>query len=91
VSVELSQDNYRALYVPERFAHGYQCLTDHTETTYHVGEFYTPATDGGLMYDDPRLGLAWPLPVTSISPKDAKWKLLDEVEGEVRRRMAATA
>jgi dTDP-4-dehydrorhamnose 3,5-epimerase len=43
------------------------------------------------MYNDPRLGLEWPLPVTSISPKDAKWKLLDEVEGEVRRRMAATA
>ena len=91
VSVELSQDNYRALFVPERFAHGYQCLTDHTETTYHVGEFYTPDAEGGLMYNDPRLGLKWPLPVTSISPKDAKWKLLDEVEGEVRRRMAAKA
>jgi dTDP-4-dehydrorhamnose 3,5-epimerase len=91
VRVELSQDNYRALFVPERFAHGYQCLTDHTETTYHVGEFYTPEAEGGLMYNDPRLGLEWPLPVTSISPKDAKWKLLDEVEDEVRRRMAATA
>jgi len=91
VSVELSQDNYRALFVPERFAHGYQCLTDHTETTYHVGEFYTPDAEGGLMYNDPRLRLEWPLPVTSISPKDAKWKLLDEVEGEVQRRMAATA
>ena len=90
-SVELSQDNYRALYVPERFAHGYQCLTDHTETTYHVGEFYTPPAEGGLMYDDPRLGLKWPLPVTSISPKDAKWRLLEQVEDEVRRRMAATA
>ncbi len=43
--------------------------------------------EGGLMYNDPRLGLKWPLPVTEISPKDAKWKLLDEVEGEVRRRM----
>jgi dTDP-4-dehydrorhamnose 3,5-epimerase len=91
VSVELSQDNYRALFVPERFAHGYQCLTDLTETTYHVGEFYTPAAEGGLMYNDPRLGLEWPLPVTSISPKDSNWKLLDEVEGEVRRRMSATA
>lgn len=93
VEVELSQDNYRALFVPERFAHGYQCLSEHTETTYHVGEFYTPSAEGGLMYNDPRLGLKWPLPVTSISPKDSKWKLLDEVEveGEVRRRMAATA
>lgn len=91
VSVELSQENYRALFVPERFAHGYQCLTDHTETTYHVGEFYTPAAEGGLMYNDPRLGLEWPLPVTTLSAKDSQWKQLDEVEGEVRRRMAATA
>jgi dTDP-4-dehydrorhamnose 3,5-epimerase len=91
VAVELNEDNHRALYVPERFAHGYQCLSDRTETTYHVGEFYTPATEGGLKYDDPRLGLTWPLPVASISPKDAQWKLLDEVENELRRRMAPTA
>ena len=90
-AVELNEDNHRALYVPERFAHGYQCLTDHTETTYHVGEFYTPSMEGGLKYDDPRLGLSWPLPVTSLSPKDAQWKLLDEVESEIRRRMAATS
>jgi len=91
VAVELNEDNHRALYVPERFAHGYQCLAERTETTYHVGEFYTPAMEGGLKYDDPRLGLSWPLPVTSLSPKDAQWKLLDEVEPEVRRRMAVTA
>lgn len=90
-AVELNEDNHRALYVPERFAHGYQCLTDRTETTYQVGEFYTPSMEGGLKYDDPRLGLSWPLPVTSISPKDAQWKLFDEVESEIRRRMAATA
>jgi len=71
VAVELNEDNHRALYVPERFAHGYQCLTDQTETTYHVGEFYTPAVEGGLMYNDPKLALSWPLEVTSISPKDA--------------------
>lgn len=91
VAVELTQDNHRGLYVPERFAHGYQCLTDHTETIYHIGEFYTPAAAGGLRYDDPRLGLKWPLPVTSVSPKDSAWKLLDEIEGEVRRRMAQAA
>ena len=42
VAVELSADNHRALYVPERFAHGYQVLEDITETSYQVGEFYTP-------------------------------------------------
>jgi dTDP-4-dehydrorhamnose 3,5-epimerase len=42
IAVELNEDNYRALYVPERFAHGYQVLKDSTDTSYQVGEFYTP-------------------------------------------------
>ena len=88
VSVELSEENGRALYVPERFAHGYQTLADRTETSYQVGEFYAPETEGGLAYDDPRLGLVWPLPVAVISEKDAEWERLDVVEPEVRRRMA---
>jgi dTDP-4-dehydrorhamnose 3,5-epimerase len=87
VAVELSADNHRALYVPERFAHGYQALEDATETSYQVGEFYAPGTEGGLSPHDPRLGLRWPLPVTAISPKDAVWKHLEEVEAEVKRRM----
>ncbi len=88
IAVELSADNYRALYVPERFAHGYQVLEDGTETSYQVGEFYTPGAEGGLNYLDPRLGLKWPLPVASISPKDAVWAMLDEVESDVRRKMS---
>jgi len=87
VSVELNEENGRALYVPERFAHGYQTLLDGTETSYQVGEFYAPETEGGLAYDDPRLGLVWPLPVTAISEKDARWQPLEVVEPEVRRRM----
>ncbi len=87
VAVELSADNHRSLYVPERFAHGYQVLEDGTETSYQVGEFYAPETEGGLLYSDPGLGLSWPLPVTAISPKDAAWPPLSEIEAEVRRRM----
>jgi len=86
-AVELSEDNGRSLYVPERFAHGYQALRDKTETSYQVGEFYTPGTEGGLMYDDPRLALKWPLPVAVISDKDQAWKLLAEIEPELKRRM----
>jgi dTDP-4-dehydrorhamnose 3,5-epimerase len=86
-SVELTEENGRALYVPERFAHGYQALRDKTETSYQVGEFYTPGTEGGLMYNDPRLGLKWPLPITMISDKDRDWKLLKEIEPELKRRM----
>jgi len=87
VSVELSADNYRALYVPERFAHGYQVLEDQTETSYQVGEFYAPGTEGGLLYSDPRLRLAWPLPIGEISPKDAEWQLIDQIEPEMKRKM----
>jgi dTDP-4-dehydrorhamnose 3,5-epimerase len=87
VAVELSADNYRALYVPERFAHGYQVLEDTTETSYQVGEFYTPGAEGGLPYDDPRLGLSWPLPVTEISEKDREWPPLSEIEPELAREM----
>jgi dTDP-4-dehydrorhamnose 3,5-epimerase len=91
VSVELDEDNQRALYVPERFGHGYQALADNTHTSYQVGEFYSPKDEGGLRFDDPRLGLKWPLPVASISPKDAQWKPLSEIEPEVRRRMSLGA
>ena len=88
VGVELSADNHRAIYVPERFGHGYQALEDNTETSYQVGEFYTPGAEGGLPYNDPALGLSWPLPVSSISPKDAAYRPLSEVEAEVKARMA---
>jgi dTDP-4-dehydrorhamnose 3,5-epimerase len=88
VEVELSADNHRGIYVPERFAHGYQALEDKSETSYQVGEFYTPGCEGGLRYDDPALGLSWPLPVTEISEKDRSWPLLSTIADEVMHRMA---
>jgi len=89
IAVELSADNHRSLYVPERFAHGYQVLEDRTETSYQVGEFYTPGAEGGLLYSDSRLGLVWPLPVAEISPKDAEWQPLGKIEPELKRKMSA--
>jgi dTDP-4-dehydrorhamnose 3,5-epimerase len=88
VAVELTADNRRALYVPPRFAHGYQTLEDDTEATYQVGEFYAPEAEGGLSYRDPRLGLPWPLPVTEISAKDQAWRPLEEIEPDIRRRLS---
>lgn len=88
ISVELNEDNMRALYVPERFAHGYQVLRDNTDTSYQVGEFYTPNAEGGLRYDDPRLELKWPLEVSVISSKDQAFRPLREMEDELRRRMS---
>lgn len=89
VSVELSAENGRGLYVPERFAHGYQVLCDTTETSYQVGEFYAPGSEGGLLYSDPRLGLKWPLPVTIISDKDKQWEPLSKQEDQIRRLMSS--
>src|SRR5262245_48904903 len=86
-AVELSADNRQRVYVPERFAHGYQVLEDNTETAYDSGEFYTPAAEGGLRYDDPRLRLSWPLPPVEVSAKDRSWELLEEIEAELKRRM----
>jgi dTDP-4-dehydrorhamnose 3,5-epimerase len=88
ICVELTQANMRALYVPERFAHGYQTLCDETDTSYQVGEFYTPAAEGGLMHNDPALGLEWPLPITVISQKDSGFPALAQIEGELKRRMS---
>lgn len=77
IGVELSEENRRALYVPELFAHGYLALTDGAEVTYQVGEFYTPGYERGLRYDDPILGIEWPTEITVISEKDAAWALLE--------------
>jgi dTDP-4-dehydrorhamnose 3,5-epimerase len=87
IAVELNEDNQRALYVPERFAHGYQVLRDNTDTSYQVGEFYSPENESGLMYNDPRLGLSWPLEVSVISEKDQKFAAFDDVEATVKKRM----
>jgi dTDP-4-dehydrorhamnose 3,5-epimerase len=87
VRVELTADNHRGIYIPERFAHGYQALEDDTETTYHVGEFYTPGSEGGLLYNDPALKLEWPLPVSVMSDKDMQWKPVAEIESELISRM----
>lgn len=87
VSVELSRDNRRALFVPKGCAVGMQTLVDDTEVAYQVSARYTPAAERGLRWDDPALGIEWPLPVSVISDKDAAWPLLhveDHVEEPVR-------
>jgi dTDP-4-dehydrorhamnose 3,5-epimerase len=89
MSVELTADNGRALYIPERFAHGYQTLADYTNAIYQMNEFWAPGESGGLAYDDPRLAVQWPLAVTEISQRDREWDRLDVSEHELRRRMAS--
>ncbi len=72
VGVELSEDNGRALYVPEGFAHGYQTLTPDAETFYQVSEFYAPEAERGVRWNDPAFDINWPeTPERVISQKDS--------------------
>ena len=73
VGVELTARNRSALYIPEMFAHGFQTLEDSTEVFYQMSESYAPKSARGLRYDDPKLGIRWPLPVASISDQDKSW------------------
>lgn len=73
IGVELTAANYRMLYVPEGFAHGYQTLADDVEVVYQVSQFYTPGAEGGARYNDPAFGIEWPVEVSLISDKDRTW------------------
>ena len=85
IGVELTQDNHRALYVPEMFAHGFITLADDVEVMYQVGEFYSPGYERGIRYDDPVFGIEWPLEVAVISDKDAAWPPFEPVTSEGAR------
>jgi dTDP-4-dehydrorhamnose 3,5-epimerase len=76
--VELTDENYTMLYVPEYFGHGFLTLTDNCEVTYQVSEFYTPGAERGIRWNDPAIGILWPGPINVISDKDANW--LDYVD-----------
>ena len=75
--VVLSADNYRMLYVPEGFAHGFITLQDDTEVTYQVSAFYAPGAERCYRWDDPAFGIEWPIQPTLVSKKDSAHPLLD--------------
>ena len=62
VKVELSEDNKHMLFIPEGFAHGFVVLSDEAEFCYKVTDFYHPNDEGGLMWNDPEIGVEWPMP-----------------------------
>ncbi|MDR4506240.1 MAG: dTDP-4-dehydrorhamnose 3,5-epimerase [Candidatus Scalindua sp.] len=74
IGVELTQDNYKMLYVPECFAHGYQTLQDNTEVSYQVSQFYAPNSEQGIRWNDPSFTIQWPEAKEKIiSVKDQRW------------------
>lgn len=79
--VELSAENKKQFYVPEGFAHGYMVLSEEAEFCYKCTDFYHPGDEGGLQWDDPEIGIEWPLEEgisVQLSERDQKWKGISE-------------
>ncbi len=76
-TVELTEHNLLSIYIPQGFAHGFQTLEDNTHLVYHHTAYYAPGFEAGIRYNDPAIGIPWPLPVTAITEKDLKIGLLN--------------
>jgi dTDP-4-dehydrorhamnose 3,5-epimerase len=74
---DLTETNHKALYSPSGFAHGYQTLEPNTSVSYMVSNIYSPSHERGIRYDDPRVNIKWPLPITDMSAKDRDRNALD--------------
>ena len=78
VGVELAAQDFQMLYVPEGFAHGFCVLSREATVAYKVTEEYAPDLDRGILWNDPEIGVRWPLTDPILSPKDAQLPLLKE-------------
>lgn len=86
VGVELDQDNSRQLFVPAGFAHGFQTLTADAEVQYKVTDYYAPTAEGGLLWNDPALGIPWPITAgdATVNARDAAWPALADLKSPFR-------
>jgi dTDP-4-dehydrorhamnose 3,5-epimerase len=78
VGVILSDQNLRMLYIPEGFAHGFCVLSDAADFAYKVSAEYAPELDAGILWNDPAIGIEWPIAAPILSPKDASLPLLSQ-------------
>ena len=78
VGVELSAENKRQLFIPRGFAHGFLTLTDDVEFVYKVDAFYSKEHDRSVRFDDPQIGIKWPVDNPILSQKDLDAPLLCE-------------
>jgi dTDP-4-dehydrorhamnose 3,5-epimerase len=72
ISVELTAENKRQIYVPPGFAHGFQALTDVVEVQYKQTGFYAPPSEGTIAWNDPDVAIAWPLNDPTLSARDQR-------------------
>ncbi len=81
VSVRLSADNFKMIYVPPGFAHGFYTLSDVADVGYKCTDFYDGPGEGGIAWNDPEIGIDWPNMSPLLSAKDQKWpKIKDAIE-----------
>lgn len=78
VGQELSAIAMNALFIPEGFAQGFITLEDNTEITYLMGSAYVPDAASGVRWDDPALGIEWPIEPSSISERDLNWPAIEQ-------------
>ena len=71
VGVELNDDNHRQMWVPPGYAHGFCVLSEVADLQYKCTDFYFPADEGGLLWNDPDVGIPWPITEPQLSAKDA--------------------
>jgi dTDP-4-dehydrorhamnose 3,5-epimerase len=81
--VELSEENKKQLMIPRGFGHGFVTLTDHVEFMYKADNYYAPASDGGIRWNDPDIGVEWGIAEPILSEKDKKNPYLQEIEAEI--------
>lgn len=79
VGVELSEENGRQLLIPRGFLHGFQTLTDNVKFAYKCDNYYNKESDGGVMYNDPDIGVVWPIEDPILSEKDKHHPKLKEL------------
>lgn len=79
----LSAENKKQMYIPEGFAHGFLVLSDEAEFCYKVTDFYHPGDEAGIMWNDPDIGVEWPIPEGMeiiLSEKDQNWPRLKDID-----------
>lgn len=70
---ELTEENGRALYIPEGFAHGFVTLVDDSDVVYQMSALYEPSAGRGARWNDPAFGIAWPVREPILNPRDASY------------------
>jgi len=73
ISVELTAENRKMIYIPESFAHGFLTLVDNTEVFYQMSEYYSPGYGRGVRWNDPAFGITWPKEINQISDQDKNY------------------